>query len=300
MSREEMFEKHFRGELAPHETEQLKCLLASDPEAGRAFVEFSNETALIVRVGTQLQSAWPAENVVSLPAAVANDAVATPPSVRRRRFPRGAWITAMAACAIGLLVLFAFLQRTASPPRVPDVYVSGEGIQITRNGAVRSGRNIELMPGDVIATAMNKPGTIVYEREPTRVVLQPSTVLVFGDAAHGKRFELRRGTVQARVAPQPKDSPMSVETAHVYATVIGTEFVMRADDRATKLDVLDGKVRLTCRVTGKSVKVKAGFAASIHRKAPFNVAPLCKTNCILRDSPDTNDLLRTFTLEKHK
>lgn len=300
MNREEMFEKHFRGELTPDEAGQLKQTLASDPEAGRAFVEYSNETALLIRVGTQLQSAWPAENVVPLPSTVEMGAATKAPSAPRGRVRRMAWIAAMAACAMGLLFLFAPPQRETAPPRVPEVYASGEGIQVTRNGAALPGGNIELMAGDVIATAVGKPGAIVYERERTRVALQPSTVLVFGGDAHGKRFELRQGTIEAHVAPQPKDLPMAIETAHVYATVIGTEFVMRADERATKLDVLDGKVRLTCRVTGRTVKVKAGFAASIHRKAPFNIAPLCKTNCILRDSPDTNDILRTFNLEKNR
>jgi hypothetical protein len=60
------------------------------------------------------------------------------------------------------------------------------------------------------------------------------------------------------------------------------------DDTTTKLDVLEGKVKFACRVTGKKVKVKAGFAATLNSKAPFNVAPLCKTNCILRECRKTN------------
>ena len=157
-----------------------------------------------------------------------------------------------------------------------------------------AGEDLELLAGDVIATATNQTAMIVYDRELTRVSLQPGTVVVFGGDALGKQFELRRGTIEARVAPQPAELPMSVQTAHALATVLGTEFVMRADERATKLDVLDGKVRLACRATGKTVKVKAGFAATLNRKAPFNLAPLCKTNCILREGPDTNIIFKVL------
>ena len=67
MNHEELFEKHLRGDLTPEEAAKLKQVLANEPGAGRAFVEYANETALLVRVGSQLQSAWPAENVVPLP-----------------------------------------------------------------------------------------------------------------------------------------------------------------------------------------------------------------------------------------
>ena len=76
---------------------------------------------------------------------------------------------------------------------------------------------------------------------------------------------------------------MSVKTAHARATVLGTEFVLRADERATKLDVLEGKVEFACRASGKKVKVKAGFSATMVPKSAVTVAPLCSSNCILRE-----------------
>ena len=66
MNREELFEKHLRGELSAAGVLELKRLLAGDAEAGRAFVEHASETALLVRVGSQLQSADSTGNVVPL------------------------------------------------------------------------------------------------------------------------------------------------------------------------------------------------------------------------------------------
>jgi hypothetical protein len=309
VNHEELFEKHLRGELAPEDAAELKRVLANEPGAGRAFVEYANETALLVRVGSQLQSAWPAENVVplpSLPGATAHapdhrDNQSSPDrAARSSRFVKWA---AWAACLAAAGIIFGLFNRDASPGRVsevrvPEVYVSGEGVRVTRGGVLLKGDDVGLMAGDVITAPTNRTATIVYEHESTRVVLQPGTVLVFGGATQGKQFELRRGTIEARVAPQPAGLPMSVQTAHALATVVGTEFVMRADERATKLDVLEGKVQLACRATGKTVKVKAGFAATLNRKAPFNLAPLCKTNCILRECRDTNAIFKSLKQRK--
>jgi ferric-dicitrate binding protein FerR (iron transport regulator) len=296
VNREELFEKYLRRELTPAQTGELKRLLATDPEAGRAFVEYSNETTLLVRVGSQLQSSWPADNIVPLP--TSEHAAEFKPTVKARG---RLWkVAALAACLVAVAVTAALLMRETAPRAVPDVYVSGEGVRIERNGVRLAGEDVEVLAGDVISTATNQLATIVYEHELTRVTLQPGTVLVFGGATHGKQFELRRGTIEARVAPQPAGQPLSVATAHGFATVLGTEFVMRTDERATKLDVLEGKVRLACRVTGRTVKVKAGYAAMLNNKAPFNLAPLCKTNCILRERRDTNAVFMTAKPRKNE
>jgi ferric-dicitrate binding protein FerR (iron transport regulator) len=295
MNREELFDKHLRGELSAGETADLKRLLAHDADAGRAFVEYTNETALLVRVGSQIQSGRLADNVVLLPS-LEERVVRAPGGEKGTRGTRPSrilkWV-AVAACFLALAVLFAFLNRDSRPRHIAEVYVTGEGVQVTRGNAALAGENIELLAGDIISTPTNSTAVVVYEFESTRIELQPGSVLVFGDATQGKRFELRRGTIQAHVAPQPADLPMSVETAHALATVLGTEFVMRADESATKLDVLEGKVQLACRVTGKTAKVKAGFAATLNPKSPFSIAPLCKTNCILRECRDTNALSKS-------
>ncbi len=292
MNREELFEKHLRGESTPVDAIELKRLLANDPDAGRAFVEYTNETTLLVRVGAQVQSTRRADNVVPLPSLEGRASRVPDLPGEKDSGTRGArpsnvlkW-AALAACLIALAIVFGFLNRGSGPARVAEVYVTGEGVQVTRNGALLKGREIELLAGDVIATRTSNTAAIIYQREPTRIELQPGSVVVFGDAAQGKRFELRRGIIEARVAPQPAGLPMSIQTPHAFATVLGTEFVMRADEHTTKLDVLEGKVQLACRVTGKKVKVKAGFGATLNPKAPFGLAPLCKTNCILRECRD--------------
>ena len=98
----------------------------------------------------------------------------------------------------------------------------------------------------------------------------------FGDDRGGKRFDLRRGALQARVAAQPSDQPLVVTTPQAQAIVRGTEFLLRADERATKLNVLEGKVQLACRASAKGVVVEAGFWATSTSSGTSDVKPMCK------------------------
>jgi ferric-dicitrate binding protein FerR (iron transport regulator) len=282
MNREELFDKHLRGELSAEEMAELKRLLASDANTGRAFVEHVNETTLLVRVGSQFESARMADNVVPLAEADSNL-----PSRRSRRWAVAAMAACLAVLAAGTVI---FLNRKPPEPvKLAEVYAAGAGVQVSRNGVLMDAAVTELQAGDVITSATNETAAIVYRSEATRLELQPGTVLVFGEATEGKRFELRTGIVQARVAPQPAGQSFRIKTPHARATVLGTEFLLRADENTTRLDVLEGKVQLACRITGKKVVVKAGFGASMKgEKSEFSVTPLCSSNCILRECRGTN------------
>jgi ferric-dicitrate binding protein FerR (iron transport regulator) len=211
---------------------------------------------------------------------------------------------ALAACVMGLVAVAVSLSReplvTVPPHPNPEVYVTGERVQVKRAEALLKGDAIGLQAGDIISTATNHRATIAYAHESTRIEIQPGSVVVFGDATNGKRFELRRGIIRARVAAQPADHPLRVKTALARATVLGTEFVMRVDEGTTKLDVLEGKIEFACRTSGKKVKVKAGFSAALRSDAPPFIVPLCSSNCILRECRGTNAMfnLETFKTEK--
>ena len=266
MSREELFDRHLRGELNGSEAAELKHLLATDPAAGRAFVEYVNETNLLVRVGSQLQSTRPTQTVIPFPGASHTPA-------RRRRIRTWA---ALAACLLALAALGVVLSHFSGSSGEVSFHVSGNSVQVTRDGTTMAGGAIELEPGDVITTPTNETAVIAYEHESTRVEVFPGTVVLCGDPSSGKNFELRRGGIQAGVAPQPTGKPMLVTTPQARATVVGTRFLVRTDERATKIDVFEGQVELANRAATKSVMVKAGYWASSTASGPSEVKALCK------------------------
>jgi ferric-dicitrate binding protein FerR (iron transport regulator) len=91
----------------------------------------------------------------------------------------------------------------------------------------------------------------VFDREPAAP----------GKAARGKRLRLARGSLGAVVARQPPDQQMEFASPHGEARVLGTSLRILVGADATRLEVTEGKVRLTSASTKKGVDVLAGHFA---------------------------------------
>jgi ferric-dicitrate binding protein FerR (iron transport regulator) len=124
-----------------------------------------------------------------------------------------------------------------------------------------------LRAGDVV----RGPAAITFPGEATKVDLAEGAEAVLGDAADGKRLELRAGRLRAVVAPQPR--PFVVRTAQAEARVLGTRFTLAAG-KETRLEVEEGRVRLVRASDAASVEVSAGQAAASTKLA---AAPLYET-----------------------
>lgn len=262
MNRDELFENFLRGELSPSETMEFKRCLERDDEAGRALVGYVNETNLLVRVASQIESARADQKIVPL----------RPPSAR----PAFPWQrVALAACLVIFATLaFLLTRQRHSELGSPRLLATGAGVQLTRGDRVQPfQKTFGLQPGDVITTA-GATAAIVYAGENTRVEIQPDSVVQFADAAGGKRLELRRGNINARVAPQAAGHAMLITTPHARATVLGTELALRTDTATTQLEVLEGQVQFTCRFNAKKVLVTTGHCSTADRSGPTPVRPL--------------------------
>ncbi len=87
----------------------------------------------------------------------------------------------------------------------------------------------------------------------------------------GKRLALRRGTLVSDISRQPADQPMVVTTPHGEVRVLGTVLRVVVDRDSTRVEVREGKVRLTRIADGRFVEVPAGFAATA--RAGADLAP---------------------------
>lgn len=125
-----------------------------------------------------------------------------------------------------------------SPLRKGEALETGHGIEVGKDGAA----------------------TLVYA-DGTCLVLGPGTLVKEFALKGGKRIFLTKGSLQARVAPQPVGEAMEILTPHGEATVLGTtlEIIVGSDPQTgTQLQVTEGKVHFKNRFTGKAVDVEAG------------------------------------------
>src|SRR5436189_293130 len=135
---------HWRGS----NSRRVRCSIA-----GRAFVEHVNETALMVRVGSQLQSAQQTENIVPLKLSDGDSEKLGTHGIRPSAFWRVAALAACLAALLSIPFLFNRSERIDPPHRIADVSVTGTGILVSRGEEmIGDGDEIELLAGDVITT----------------------------------------------------------------------------------------------------------------------------------------------------
>ena len=124
--------------------------------------------------------------------------------------------------------------------------------------AVRTAEGVRnLLSGQGIQTAAKDGSATLTFPDRTQLELGPGTELREVVERGGKRLVVVRGRVTATVAKQPAGQPFVLVTPHGEAKVLGTTLRLSVDPSGTRLDVIEGKVRLS-RLDGKTVDVPSG------------------------------------------
>jgi hypothetical protein len=129
-----------------------------------------------------------------------------------------------------------------------------------------------LAPGAVLTAAADGCASLRYA-DGTRLETGPDTTLRPMPGS-GKLLFLERGALKADVARQPAGQPLVIATSNAEARVLGTRFTLLAAPEATRLEVREGKVRLTRKPDGASVDVGAGQFAQAARGTALLTRPL--------------------------
>ena len=211
-------------------------------------------------------------------------------SLRRSRRSIEAWSpAALAVAAIAALVVLGivFHVMTQKPP--PDVAEKPpEKIQPVPLPAppiapVATGKiigKLAKVEGDVVAIVKEKRSPAISGQDivadqglelganayanvalpdGTRIDVKPRTAIrQIADNENGKRIVLSAGSLDASVAKQLPDRPLIIETPNAELKVIGTKFSVLAAAASTRLDVREGKVRLTRTADNAAVEVTSG------------------------------------------
>src|SRR5262245_48838500 len=177
--------------------------------------------------------------------------------LRAARPRRRLWIAAAAAAGLLAASAVALFSGGADLPRVelaegtPDLAV-GE----------------RLVAGSDITT---KGRVVLRYDDGTRVELGAGSVL--RELGPRKSMTLTRGSLSADVAKQLEGRPMVIRTPQGEATIVGTRFRLAVKGDSTRLDVEEGKVRLTRFADRASVDVVSGhFAVAAPGAAPMALA----------------------------
>jgi len=130
----------------------------------------------------------------------------------------------------------------------------------------------ELLPGEGLETVGPWSVATLAFADRTRVQLWGDTG-IRKLAEQGKSFRLAQGAVTADVVKQPAHQPMVFSTAHGEATVLATSLTLVTSPSRMRLDVMEGKVRLTRRDDGKWVDVNRGHFAVVQPGVELKATP---------------------------
>jgi hypothetical protein len=158
------------------------------------------------------------------------------------------------------------LVRAETPGTVAVVamidWAQGDVRVVTPAGKVPATPAKALVSGHGLETAGPDSVVVVKFPDSTRLeLLGPATVRAISDGEEGKRVDLVAGAIKADVARQPAGKPMVFRTADAEVRVVGTRFRL-VSQATTRIDLHEGKVRLTRLKDDASVEVAAGSTAT--------------------------------------
>ena len=193
---------------------------------------------------------------------------------------RRGWSLAIGSATVIVLLLLWCFGPTAGEPVLSEV--QGTVLSLERAGqTIPASKGMRLQPGDVLRVPPNGTAAITYTPEKTRLKIYEGTELELSSWRHGKRFTLKVGKVDVVAARQRPFMPLLLRTPQAETRVVGTRFTLLTTAESTRLEVTEGRVRLTRFLNQFSVIVSAGN----YTVAGSNVvlAPLPLTGSVLRE-----------------
>jgi len=162
------------------------------------------------------------------------------------------------------------------PVKAPEVWAFIDEASPTAI-LVRNGKNgtaqshMRLEPGDILITTANCGAVIRYVGEETMVGVFSGSRVVFERTDGAKYIRLINGGLVCDVAKQLKDQPLRLRTPHAEAVVLGTQFVLAADEKKSHLRVNEGTVRFTDLNSEQTVEAGAGFESEVGEGFKLNL-----------------------------
>jgi len=142
--------------------------------------------------------------------------------------------------------VFVLFDGKKIPVKARDTVLPGQGIETGAKGRAV----LVLFDGTILEAGPETLLQEISEKTPKQLV--------------AKWLNLRRGTLKAEVIRQPAGQPVVIGTPHAEARVLGTTLRLVVDPGekgSTRLEVTEGKVRLTRAQDGKFVDVPSGHFA---------------------------------------
>ncbi len=155
------------------------------------------------------------------------------------------WMRPVAALATAAVV-FAVLQlrvvrESVGPPALARVEAADAGVYRGSGEPARSGDSIA---AGSLVRANGGTGAVLALTDGSRVEMRSQSALSLEHADDGVRIRLNRGGIIVNAAKQ-RDGHLYVQTKDVTVSVVGTVFLVNAEEAGSRVAVIEGEVRVT-------------------------------------------------------
>ncbi len=177
-------------------------------------------------------------------------------------------------------------------PRPPVATLDGVDGEVAvlvdgRRSPAKAG--LPLPAGSGLETSGKGSQAVLEFSDGTRVVLgSDSSLTEISLNRTGKRVTLQKGVLAAQVARQPAGEAMLFLTPGAEARVLGTRLTLSVTGTLSRLEVREGRVRLTRREDNASVEVGADQYAAAGKGVALAVKPLSPARLALKDTFERN------------
>jgi ferric-dicitrate binding protein FerR (iron transport regulator) len=166
-----------------------------------------------------------------------------------------------------------------------EVAVLVDGVRV----AAKPG--LDLPAGAALETSGKASQAVLTFADGTRVVLGADTSVSeltheSPKAGEGKRLFVAKGVLASQIARQPAGKSMVFATPLAEARVLGTRLTLSVTPVLTRLEVREGKVRLTRRDDGAGVDVGADQGAAVGRNISLAAKALAPARTALKETFD--------------
>ncbi|TVS10276.1 MAG: hypothetical protein EA424_25690 [Planctomycetaceae bacterium] len=278
---EELTLKLIDEEISDAEFAELERLLADDPQALRCHASLLDLEAALLGRRSRFDVA--PQTMAKIRELVGrSEPQPEPVRVVERRKPErrpSARPFVRMALAASLLALIGvgvlYHQPMGSTPVDARVSQADEGVVVQRGEQALPARaGWKLAAGDRLVVPAGAAVSVEYA-DRTRLIFGPQSATTF-QTGRGltKRLVLQTGALVAHVPKQAEGAALEASTPQAQARVLGTRFLLAAAPAETRLDVIEGRVRLTRSADRAAVLVSEGQFAVAAPGTPLVAQPL--------------------------
>jgi len=280
-----LLEKYLAQALSPSERDEFQSLLEQDPELRAEYIAAMTQASMLRRIHHKKTTESARVELHNIKTGRDLKSVSNANAFKRKGSPYTWMALAAFAATVVCAVVFKFAWNTTAEPS-PDLSTAPpEKLPVKppppdlSDVTVESGKDVTLAAEEYIGRSIitrERAGALLRYKDGTTVELKESTriKLVLANSTKGKELEALEGRIIVNAAPQPKDMPFQIKSIHGTASVIGTLFWLNVDKQGTRVDLLEGKIKLNRADDSSTIQLEAGQKAVMAPAVALKATPV--------------------------